>query len=146
MALIRCPECGKEISDTVKCCPVCGYSLKPKRTGNKLMLVIPILLGLFSMAWGYASVDIAINGYLGIWNNTREFIYGIMILLAGVMLLVSIWVKVCSIISVIAYGISIWCSMILTMKNPGNLILVFISIVAFVLAIIYHNVRWKNGE
>ena len=25
MALIKCPECGKEISDTVKSCPNCGY-------------------------------------------------------------------------------------------------------------------------
>ena len=34
MALIRCPECGKEISSTCLCCPHCGYSLTkpaPKR-------------------------------------------------------------------------------------------------------------------
>ncbi len=28
MALIKCPECAKEISDTAKKCPHCGYSLK----------------------------------------------------------------------------------------------------------------------
>lgn len=28
MALIKCPECGKEISDTAKQCPNCGYALK----------------------------------------------------------------------------------------------------------------------
>lgn len=28
MALIKCPECGKEISDMVKKCPNCGYKLK----------------------------------------------------------------------------------------------------------------------
>lgn len=27
MALINCPECGKEISDKVKACPHCGYPL-----------------------------------------------------------------------------------------------------------------------
>lgn len=32
MALIHCPECNREISDTVKVCPDCGYKLKqPKR-------------------------------------------------------------------------------------------------------------------
>lgn len=31
MALIKCPECGKEISDTAKSCPNCGYSLKVKK-------------------------------------------------------------------------------------------------------------------
>ena len=28
MALIKCPECGKEVSDTVKECPNCGFKLK----------------------------------------------------------------------------------------------------------------------
>lgn len=27
MALIKCPECGKEISDKAKCCIHCGYPL-----------------------------------------------------------------------------------------------------------------------
>ncbi len=31
MALINCPECNKEISDTVKKCPGCGYRLKKKK-------------------------------------------------------------------------------------------------------------------
>lgn len=34
MALIKCPECGKEISDTVEQCPHCGYSLKKKKDKN----------------------------------------------------------------------------------------------------------------
>lgn len=28
MALIKCPECGKEISDRAKACPECRYELK----------------------------------------------------------------------------------------------------------------------
>lgn len=28
MSLIRCPECGKEISDTAASCPNCGYSFQ----------------------------------------------------------------------------------------------------------------------
>ena len=27
MALIKCPECGKEISDKAKSCPKCGYPI-----------------------------------------------------------------------------------------------------------------------
>ena len=43
MAMINCPECGKEISDSAKNCPNCGYSIfkknylkkitKPKKVG-----------------------------------------------------------------------------------------------------------------
>ena len=28
MALIKCPECGKEVSDSAPTCPHCGYVLK----------------------------------------------------------------------------------------------------------------------
>ena len=27
MALINCPECGKEVSDSAEMCPNCGYSI-----------------------------------------------------------------------------------------------------------------------
>lgn len=28
MALIQCPECGKEVSDKARKCPHCGYPLE----------------------------------------------------------------------------------------------------------------------
>ncbi|MDY5355633.1 MAG: zinc ribbon domain-containing protein, partial [Eubacteriales bacterium] len=28
MALIKCPECGKEVSSSAPTCPHCGYQLK----------------------------------------------------------------------------------------------------------------------
>lgn len=34
MALINCPECGKEISDTAQSCPHCGYPIVSKETVN----------------------------------------------------------------------------------------------------------------
>ena len=30
MSLIKCPECGKEISSSAKMCPNCGYEIKTK--------------------------------------------------------------------------------------------------------------------
>ena len=53
MALISCPECGKEISDKALSCPSCGCpisqteNVKPKRNNRKnmvLMLVIVVFL------------------------------------------------------------------------------------------------------
>ena len=28
MALIKCPECGNEVSDSAEICPKCGYGIK----------------------------------------------------------------------------------------------------------------------
>ncbi|MCI6652769.1 MAG: zinc ribbon domain-containing protein [Ruminococcus sp.] len=48
MAIINCPECSKEISDTTKKCPHCGYSLKKKRKkmkkGIKIALITSVLV------------------------------------------------------------------------------------------------------
>ena len=32
MALIKCPECGKEISDKATVCPNCGYPITTEPT------------------------------------------------------------------------------------------------------------------
>ena len=32
MALKKCPECGKEFSDTATACPHCGYVVKKSTT------------------------------------------------------------------------------------------------------------------
>lgn len=47
MALIKCPECGKEISDTVKNCPNCGYKMKKKsekKSKKNLMIILFVIL------------------------------------------------------------------------------------------------------
>ena len=54
MALIKCPECGKEISNTAHKCINCGYSLKikreiPKRILKKVIVCIVVLLLLMLM-------------------------------------------------------------------------------------------------
>lgn len=45
MALIKCSECGKEISDTIDQCPHCGHRIKKKNPINKKILIAPITLG-----------------------------------------------------------------------------------------------------
>ncbi|MEE1285087.1 MAG: zinc ribbon domain-containing protein, partial [Acutalibacteraceae bacterium] len=54
MALIKCPECGKEISDTAKNCINCGYMLKEenkvvKKKSKKglfiLLAIVVVILG-----------------------------------------------------------------------------------------------------
>lgn len=36
MSLIKCPECGKEISDQASSCPNCGYGLNTTQYGHEL--------------------------------------------------------------------------------------------------------------
>lgn len=50
MALIKCPECKKEISDTIDSCPHCGFKLKQNKNlenikkNHKLLIIIGIVL------------------------------------------------------------------------------------------------------
>ena len=37
MALIKCKECGREISSTVKTCTYCGYNNKYRKTKKHLV-------------------------------------------------------------------------------------------------------------
>ena len=35
MALISCPECGKQFSDMAQSCPNCGYPVAPDSQANR---------------------------------------------------------------------------------------------------------------
>ncbi len=64
MALIKCPECGKEISDTIKKCPNCGY--KNKKKLNKKKIVIICIISLVLLIGGCISIITIKN------NNTKQ--------------------------------------------------------------------------
>ena len=146
MALIKCPECGREISDKALSCPVCGYQVNKNNKIRKYVNVIPIILGIFSIFWGYSSMMVSINGYLGIWNNVREFMYGITVLMAGGLLILSIFIKISCIISIVLYGLSVICAILLTLMNPANIILIFINFVSFLLSIISYHFKWNDKK
>lgn len=60
MALIKCPECQKEISDVAKSCPNCGYSLiskKKKTNKQRIVGVAIILLLIFINLVGNAGIE-----------------------------------------------------------------------------------------
>ena len=46
MALVKCPECGREVSDSAKTCPNCGYKLKGI-VDKKVMKFVCIIAALF---------------------------------------------------------------------------------------------------
>jgi predicted amidophosphoribosyltransferase len=53
MALVNCPECGKEISDTADKCPHCGKDEPNALSGWALILTVIfiIIVFIFGMEW-----------------------------------------------------------------------------------------------
>ena len=64
MALVKCFECGKEMSDTIKKCPNCGY--KNKKELNKKKIVIICIISLVLLIGGCVSIITIKN------NNTKQ--------------------------------------------------------------------------
>lgn len=61
MALIKCPECGKEVSNVAKLCPNCGYPISTNLANG----IIQVKLGTFSST---QNASIIANGKV-IWNG-----------------------------------------------------------------------------
>ena len=61
MALIKCPECGKEISDKAKACPECGY--KMNKSKKKFIPILIFVLLVVACVGGtfYYKTEIALN-------------------------------------------------------------------------------------
>lgn len=70
MALIKCPECKKKISNTIKTCPNCGYELKEedrKVKKKKPILKIIILCILLIFIVGFAVLE-----YQGLQDRAKQ--------------------------------------------------------------------------
>lgn len=55
MAMIKCGECGAQISNKAQACPQCGAK-RPKRT-NRLTLIFAWLLGAGGLMAAYSAID-----------------------------------------------------------------------------------------
>lgn len=84
MALIKCPECNREISDTAEACPFCGCNPKkieqfekkvisledvPSRTKTRGLALMVMSIGCFSSRNSNSSLD---YWYI---HNYRGYIY-----------------------------------------------------------------------
>lgn len=76
MALIKCPECGKEISDKAIRCPSCGYPIEkvsdekraPLLTSFSMVLLLLFGISMFflKLGWGVNSVLLIVTLFLSI--------------------------------------------------------------------------------
>lgn len=73
--LVKCPECGHEMSNGAKSCPRCGWSNAPLQAKRKLTrwMTITIVLSVFGVFWAFSldqgllynragAYDIVVNG------------------------------------------------------------------------------------
>ena len=75
MALIKCPECGNQISDKAERCPKCGYELNKKETpttsDNK---VASSFMNKGNIKYILIILAIIVAGFLFFNQNNNKFI------------------------------------------------------------------------
>lgn len=59
MALIKCPECGKEISDKAAVCPSCGYPISTITSGNLANVTVTMASQRFLVT---ATITVSVDG------------------------------------------------------------------------------------
>lgn len=69
MALIKCPECDKKISDKAESCPHCGYSFEKKVSNNGNLVN---LKGKWNNKYFLVILLILVGGYFIFFNNPKE--------------------------------------------------------------------------
>lgn len=70
MALIKCPECGKKMSDMADACPHCGYFMKKVSSNNKINL--DSLKGEWNNKYIIVILVILVGGYFLFFNNSKQ--------------------------------------------------------------------------
>lgn len=94
MALIKCPECGKEVSDLAASCPNCSYPIAQKNDGkNKAAKkkksykwLGSQMLGSMMVVFGLLFLATSGTESSGIWSALLSFsflLFGVLFIFAG---------------------------------------------------------------
>lgn len=71
MALIKCPECGKEISNSVKKCIYCGYELKVEKKSKRIPHIFVIVIIIFVIICVGIKLLSGRNANTGYYDNNK---------------------------------------------------------------------------
>ena len=76
MALIKCKECGKEISDMAKKCPNCGYKIHNNKIISIIIIVSVVILAIIAVIGAaYISSYIDKHKENGTFTETNEDVF-----------------------------------------------------------------------
>jgi len=73
MALVKCPECGKEISDTAKSCPNCGYVFKKKGTSKTIIRFVAVVAAIIVAVFAICTIRYYNNPFKRIKANNNYY-------------------------------------------------------------------------
>lgn len=75
MALMNCPECGKEISDQANACPNCGYPLHSEASTAKTISTVPKLSKKAKIILGVSLLAVAliVSSFVLFFNHRKNF-------------------------------------------------------------------------
>ena len=86
MAMIKCPECGKDISDSARQCPNCGFELKKEPTvtyvevknkpvAHRVGMIMMLLVYIVALGvWVWTAIDASENRLLAFWGIPFQYI------------------------------------------------------------------------
>ncbi len=74
MALIKCKNCGKDISDKATTCVHCGAKVDSKKNNKKLFLLLAIILVIIIVVGVVVIIKINSKPYLGKYTNEVTYI------------------------------------------------------------------------
>ena len=130
MSLIKCPECGNEISSMASICPKCGYPIPKKKSSKnrwiKIVNSVAIIFGIIMASAVFRSKGGAVQ-------NINAAILSWLLIMAGVLFFISLKYtnKIIAIISSILYCISVLIATASINISSAYLVLeAFVSIIA----------------
>lgn len=104
MALIKCTECGKEISDSAVSCPHCGYKASPSQmatqakilTSQYIAALIILIIGVILLWSGTSFISDYTSDYWGNylwesgeWKEDSQAVTAVIKITIGIVLIIS---------------------------------------------------------
>lgn len=131
MALIRCQECGKEISDKAKACPNCGCPLiiYPTKIKKNKYIGMRRGFGITNLVWGLLLFTLVLSSESGISGNSLQMAASWFLILNGLISIIGTTKKPAVIVSIVLYALSIMYFIGIMREISGFAILAIMDIV-----------------